>query len=95
MKILFSTIIDMLSLWWAAFVLTILWGWFIVPFFDMNKLPVAYAMGLCVISMLMFSKIPKIDENTDTFDLYFNMIFSNAFKPLFALFIGWITTWFI
>ena len=79
----FVTVLAILRGW----VLSILWGWFIVPFFGLPVLNIPYAIGIAlVISYLTVSSSKKNDD----IDYW-----RSTATPLFALLIGWIVTWFI
>lgn len=73
----------------AAFVVTKLWGWFIVPFFETKPLTIAYALGFSLIVSLY--KGIKIDDKEKDLEHY---VIITIIPPL-ALLFGWILQFFV
>lgn len=74
----------------SAFVFMKLWGWFVVPFFDLPEITLAYAYAFgLVVGIVIPTKYYKEDELD--LELYVQV----TLKPVLALFIGWILTFFI
>ena len=78
------------SAMWSGYVLTILWGWFIVPVFKLPVLsiPVAIGMALTISYLTKSSGSMRKKENDDT---WYESAFMGFFKPLVVLFIGWMS----
>lgn len=74
-----------LGVMWKGFVLTKLWGWFIVSRFGLPPLSVAQAIGLAVV-VGMFTHI-RTKENEDEPWVPYAVMFLG---PLISLFMGWI-----
>jgi hypothetical protein len=74
-----------LSVFFRAVVLTILWGWFAVPVFDFHPLSVAQAIGVAtVVSLLTHQYVPAKDKDV------WGPIGATLLTPVVALLIGWI-----
>jgi len=82
-----------LSMVLYGWVLTYLWGWFIVPFFEVPTLPLAYAIGFSLTVRL-------VTNNTDYVDSKFKMSLPRQvglwlLTPIVTLVLGWIVQMFI
>lgn len=76
---------------WSGYVLTILWGWFVVPTFGMPALQLAPAIGLAmVVSYLTHQYMPKVTNEGSSFDQMGHAFGHIALKPAMALLVGWI-----
>ena len=73
-----------------GFVLVKLWGWFVVPQFGLAALSIPVALGLTLIISYLTSHYHGEDrrETSEKFGAAIS-------KPLFALFIGWVYTFFL
>lgn len=79
-----------------GWVLSILWGWFVVPLFHLPVLSIPYAIGLAsVVSMFKGSTIIKEDKDKSFTEKIFVAIAHAFVAPLFMLFFGWIITLFL
>ena len=88
--------VALLSMAWSGYVLSILWGWFIVPFFLLPSLPIAYAIGLRLIA-LSFARVSAkdVDNNDEVKDSYMKTVVIAVLLPAYCLFFGWVVTLFI
>lgn len=75
-----------------AWVLTILWGWFIVPL-GVKSLSIAHAYGFTIVTGLILSN-RGIKENKGKDD-WVSSIITWLLLPLVALFFGWIAVGFM
>ena len=75
-----------------AWVLTILWGWFIVPL-GVKALSIAHAYGFTLVTGLILST-RGIKENKGKDD-WVSSIITWLLLPLVALFFGWIAVGFM
>lgn len=84
-------LIAVLSIW-RGFILSILWGWFVVPAFGLPALSIAFAIGVAlIVGHLSHEANVKRDDKKG-----FGAVVAGAFiGPAFTLLIGWIVTWFI
>lgn len=75
----------------AGWVLSILWGWFVVPIFNVENLTIVQAIGLSLVFDLFASglKAETVDEK-DPIDKMLKSAVRVILTPLFFLFIGWI-----
>ena len=79
---------------YKGFVVTILWGWFIVPHFEMEPLGIATAIGIVILLSLIKGgdiSLNKLDENKE----FVKFLISSTLVPTMALFMGWAVTWFM
>ncbi len=80
-----------------GYVLSVLWGWFMVPTFGVPELSIPAAIGIAlVVSYLTHQMIDCEKEEKRTFGAEVTKsIIIAIVKPLFALFIGWIVNMFM
>jgi hypothetical protein len=79
-----------------GYVLSILWGWFVIPVFKAPALSITTAIGLSlVINMLISRSNSSNKEKKEIGELIGETIGSTIFLPLFTLFIGWIVKLFM
>ncbi len=77
---------------WRGYVLTILWGWFIVPTFNAPALSVATAIGIATV-VGMFSSVQNESKDEDKKYSALALYFVNGFvTPALALGIGYLVT---
>ena len=76
-----------------GWVLTCLWGWFVVPFFGVSTLPLVYAVGLTLIVRLMTYHIDSLDSKFKASNL--SQIGVGFLTPIVTLTLGWIVQMFI
>lgn len=73
--------------YWKAHVFTILWGWFVVPYFHLPPLSPWLVYGLITMYAMLKSETPKEDEpKTKWVAAYVGFIVS----PAISLGIGWL-----
>ncbi|MDP3726358.1 MAG: hypothetical protein Q8R36_04140 [bacterium] len=74
-----------------GFVLSVLWGWFIVPTLGLPALSVVQAIGIAmVVSYLTYHYIDTQKGTEDKREKIAMAIGMVILRPLFALFFGWI-----
>jgi hypothetical protein len=78
-----------LAITWSAYVLTVLWGWFVEPTFGVDPLSVPYAAGLGVLASFLTHQAREHDHSAA------ESIGIAVLHPLFALAFGWVITLFI
>lgn len=69
---------------WDGYVLSVLWGWFLVPAFGLPALSIPMAIGLSAVATLLTTHGAKPDE--DKWRVFLRPILG----PAFLLLIGWI-----
>lgn len=86
-----------ISALWRAYVLTVMWAWFVVPTFHVSGLsmPMAYGLSLLV-AMLTSNKTGNEAESTNSAtEKFANAMALSFILPAIVLLFGWITTKFI
>ena len=76
---------------WRGYVLSILWGWFIVPLFGLPALSIPFAIGFSLIVGYMTHQATKTEDEPS----WGTLTAHAALLPAFILLIGWIVTKFI
>ena len=74
-----------------GFVLSKLWGWFIVPLFGLPSLSISFAIGLCLVVGMFQSHPSYKDHEIETS----TALLQGFVSPFIVLFIGWIVTMFL
>lgn len=78
---------------WEGAVLSVLWGWFVVPLFGLPPLSLPFAIGLAlVVGLLTAHKTGN--ESTDP-DKKWAPLVTMVARPGAALLVGWIVTKFL
>ena len=80
-----------------GYALSIMWGWFITPVFDLPTLTVSSAIGISMIVGYLTKTIsitPKKDKKTDG-ESFLEASIHTVLKPTFALCFGWVVTLFV
>jgi len=75
-----------------GYVLSVLWGWFIVPVFNLPTLTAVSAIGIAmVVSYLTYQYNESDEDDNKSFgEKLAKPIAIAILRPLFALFFGWI-----
>jgi hypothetical protein len=77
---------------WGGFVLSIMWGWFVVGLFGLPALSIPQAIGISlVVAMLAHQRPP---ERTDDDDWLTSIAYS-VIAPLLTLCVGWVVKAFL
>ncbi len=61
-KFIMYTIMIVLLTVWGGYVLSVMWGWFIVPVFHAPVLNIPQAIGISLMSAMLAKGRPKNDE---------------------------------
>jgi hypothetical protein len=77
---------------WA---ISVLWGWFVSPFFKLPLLTVPYAIGLGLVMSLLVNQSVSETKNKSWLEIISAMLSRIVFVPLFSVFMGWIIRLFI
>ena len=82
---------------WRGYVLSTLWGWFVVPLFGLPKLAIAPAIGLSlVVGFLTYQTPPDVEERKrDGVDKWVRIVVLAALLPALSLGMGWIVHWYM
>ena len=76
---------------WRGYVLSLLWGWFMVPAFGVPALSIPYAIGLSVICAMLARDMKKDPDQPEMAEL----IITALAAPLVFLAFGWVVRWFV
>lgn len=71
-----------------GYVISVLWGWFVVPVFGLPAIGLVQAYGLALVGALAFSTVPKGDDD----GAYWATI---LLRPWIVLVIGWVLTFWV
>lgn len=78
-----------------GYALSVLWGWFIAPYFGLPVLNIPTAIGLALVVGYLKNQDINSDETAGFIESLVKIFGRAIFRPAFALFIGWIVTFFI
>jgi Na+(H+)/acetate symporter ActP len=80
-----------------GWVLSVLWGWFIVPIFNAPQLSIPYAIGISFIIHMLTNKQSDTTNNKDkdVTTIIIEALVSTFITPLLVLLFGWIVTLFM
>jgi hypothetical protein len=79
-----------------GWVLSILWGWFVLPLFGLPSLSIPKAIGLAlVVGVLTKQDTQSESSNKETSNPIMALIARAVFAPLFVLLIGWVVKLYI
>lgn len=79
----------------TGWVLSVLWGWFIVPVFSVPHLSVGTAIGLSLVVDILVRQRKSSSEKKELSDIIIEAVSYAILSPLLVLFIGWIVKLFI
>jgi hypothetical protein len=74
-----------------GWVLSVMWGWFIVPVFAAPTLRIPYAIGLALVFGMLAHQSRKSEHTPDVGE----SLMESLLLPLFVLGIGWIVKLFV
>jgi hypothetical protein len=81
---------------WQAYVISILWSWFITPQWQIPAPRVIILMGILMIKSLVFVKPAEFrSSKKETDEEWFEDAGNMFLLPLMSLLIGWIFLWFV
>jgi len=75
-----------------AYVLSTLWGWYVVPFFAAKPLPMVVAFGLSLIVNYVHPHLIRYKEDTRGTG---EKLLDSCLRPAVALLMGWVGTFFL
>ena len=80
----------------GGYVLSIMWGWFVVPLFNLPPLSVPYAIGISlVVSFLTQPNYKSSPDKEKAISKVIAEIVVGMFSPLMYLGIGWVVLQFV
>ena len=80
---------------WA---LSVLWAWFVTPFFGIKLLPIGYALGLAILVgyLVPSTECQKEDDSLkSTTEKIITVLAKAILAPLLAVGMGWIIRYFL
>lgn len=89
--VLLSAIVTAVGSIWRGFVLTFLWGWYIVPVFHVPTLTIMPAIGISLLTGYLTHQASGMQDD----DKVGNVITAIFIHPAAVLFIGWIIHFFL
>lgn len=94
MKLLLYIPAAFIAACWNGFVLSVLWGWFIVPVFQAPTLRIPYAIGLAIVVSMLTHQIDWKRAAEDDYPEVVKLL-GGSLVALFALGYGWIVRLFV
>ena len=89
-KLIIGTVAVIVLYPWTGWCVSVLWGWFIVPVFDVVQISWLQAIGMGLVFDL-FAMHRAHDDDTD--EAFYRSIFNQFSKPLTFLILGWVVVW--
>ncbi len=84
--ILISTVEVIINGW----ALSALWGWFVVPIFNLPSLTIIQAIGIGLILSYITNKSPSQEDNRKTSEKIIDGIARSIMAPIFSVGTGWV-----
>lgn len=75
---------------WKGYVLTVLWGWFIVPTFDLPTLALAPAIGISMTVSYLTYQYDSSKKSEDAENPFVRAVSYSLLMPALVLGVGWI-----
>lgn len=72
-----------------GWVLSILWGWFMVPYFELPKISIPLAIGLALVAHLLHNRNPGPEVPEEKVAKYTRSVMA-FLAPFVTLFVAWI-----
>jgi hypothetical protein len=78
-----------------GFTLSVLWGWFIVPVFELPVLGIVPAIGLALVVGFLTHQTTRNSSRESTTEAFIELLVTSIVKSFMLLLIGWIVTLFL
>jgi len=88
-------VLSVLSITYSGYALSVLWEWFIVSIFEIRSISIPSAIGLAIIVGYLTRDGEEPERESDFTAQLSRGVSKAFFKPSFALFVGWIVTFFM
>ena len=88
--VLIVTGLEIVSSIWNGYVLTVLWGWFVVPTFHLPVLTLAPAIGIALVIGFMTHRPDVKSDETPIGEKIIRASIDAILYPLIALIIAWV-----
>jgi hypothetical protein len=79
---------------WRGYVLSLLWGWFMVPTFSLPRLSITAAIGIALTVGMLTSCSDDNNDKTQA-EIFTGLVATSFILPLMVLGVGWVVTWFM
>jgi len=80
---------------WVGYVLTILWGWFVVPLFGPPELTIPVALGLALVVGYVTKDGQQMKPEEDFGAVVLKVLLGLLLRPAVALGVGWVIRGFL
>lgn len=77
----------------SGYALSVLWGWFVVPTFELPALTIIQALGISLVVNYFTSDLQRTQEESKEKSytkVLFNACLKIVLRPLIFLFLGWV-----
>lgn len=78
-----------------GWVLSTMWGWFVVPFFDLPQMSIPYAIGIAMLVRMLVNTTINYDTKEKDTSTKVGEWIGVILYPFLVLFMGWIVTLFL
>lgn len=75
---------------WRGYALTVLWGWFVVPTFNLPPISIAAALGISLIVSMLTNRPDLQTKENDGWTSVMEHLAYGIALPALSLFLGWI-----
>jgi len=90
-----SVVVSIICLSMSSFVIFRLWGWFIVPIFELEAIRFVEAIGLAIILYYVLARMDDVSDYEEYTQKLLSIFVFNSLLSLFTLLIGWAVTLFL
>ncbi len=84
-----------LSVMWRGYAFSVLWGWFVMPYFGVAALSIPVAIGLTMVVSFLTYQFTHTEDNRSSREKIIEGITIGLLRPAFALLFGWVVTLFL
>lgn len=79
----------------SGWALSVLWGWFIVPVFELPQLTLIQAIGVGMVVSFLTRSSWKKEEKKETSEAIIEAVVTAIGLPLISVGFGWVVMWFM
>lgn len=80
---------------WRGYAFSVLWGWFVMPYFGVAALSIPVAIGLTMVVSFLTYQFTHTEDNRSSREKIIEGITIGLLHPAFALLFGWVVTLFL
>lgn len=88
--VLFTVFFAIVGILFNSYVLSVFWGWFVMPLFDVPSITSLQAYGLMLIASLLKGYTPQKSENKSTAEALGTLVAMATVTPAIGLLVGYI-----